>query len=75
MVISDQLPYMITISRQPGPPRSTFRVVYSLTNQYVGSNKVAFTQPGTKFGHIIMQGLIFLDGRQDGEISEFGNMP
>jgi len=50
-------------------------VDYALSRDNVDPNKVALIQSGTKFGYIIMQRLIFLDGRQDGEISEFGNIP
>ena len=73
--IFDHLSYMTTILRQPGPLHKPFHFEYSLTNQYLGSNKGALIQSGTKFEYIIMQRLIFLDERQAGEMSEFGNIP
>jgi hypothetical protein len=60
MVIFDHLPHMTTISCHPALLQQPFEFEYSLTNQYVGSNKVALIQSGTKFGYIIMQCLIFL---------------
>ena len=62
---------MTPIARQSGPAPQPFEFEYSLTNQYLGSNEVAFTQSGTKFGYILIQHPIFLDGRQGGEIAEF----
>ena len=71
VVIFDHLPNMTTILRQAGPPPPTFEFEYSSTNQYVGSNKVAVWH---EVWIIIMQRLIFLNGRQGGEISQFGNI-
>ena len=62
---------MTTIARQTGPAPQPFEFEYSLTNQCLESNKVAFSQSGTKFGYIVMQHSIFPDGRQGGEIAEF----
>ncbi len=75
VIIFDHWPYMTTISHQPALFHRPSDFEYSLINQYIVSNRVALIQSGTKFGYTIVQPLIFLDGREEGQISEFGNIP